>query len=272
MKLTTDNATAPVFFTMQDPAAGDGEAGGAAGGTEGGGEGGQGGTIMDGGGNDGGEGGQQFTVPEKFIVNGQDGALDHQKTLQKVLGSYGELEQRAGTLGLPPKTADEYQLEAYMPDGYEAVPEREKATLAEMHKLGLTNKQVQGVLKMYGAHIGEAVQHQAQTLQTLRDEWGDQTEARIGRNKEVVRLANIPELNDAMKVPAIGNHVGIIKLLDFVANELGEDRLPNTAETVSADDFETLRRSDAYLDAKHPDHKATVAKVNAFYRAQSRQG
>lgn len=267
MKLVTDNAQAPVFFTMQDPWAGDGDEGqGAADGTGGSDGGDQAGTIMAGGESNDGEGGQQFTVPDKFIVNGQDGALDHQKTLQKVLGSYGELEQRAGTLGLPPKTAEEYQLESYLPEGFTPEPEREKATLAEFHKLGLTNKQVQGVMKLYGGTIGEAVQQQAKALETLQGEWGDQLENKIARNREVLRLANIPELAEAMKLPVIGNNVGIIKLLDFVATELGEDKIPNDATPMSAEDVDSLRKSAAYTDPKHPDHAATVKKVNSFYK------
>jgi hypothetical protein len=64
-----------------------------------------------------------------------------------------------------------------------------------------------------------------------------------------------------------GSDPDFIRLMAKVGAELGEDRLPNGGlTTLETDTLESLRRSEAYRDAKHPDHAATVAKVSSLYR------
>lgn len=41
--------------------------------------------------------------------------------------------------------------------------------------------------------------------------------------------------------------------------------LIHQAQVPVADDIETLMRSEAFLDTKHPEHKAVTARINAAY-------
>lgn len=63
-----------------------------------------------------------------------------------------------------------------------------------------------------------------------------------------------------------GSDPDFIRLMAKVGAELGEDKLPAAGLTaVETETLESLRRSEAYTNAKHPDHKATVARVTALY-------
>lgn len=63
-----------------------------------------------------------------------------------------------------------------------------------------------------------------------------------------------------------GSDPDFIRLMAKVGAELSEDKLPGGGLTsVETETLESLRRSEAYTNSKHPDHKATVAKVSALY-------
>jgi hypothetical protein len=210
-------------------------------------------------------------IPEKFRVMAADGqAVDHQATLQKVLGSYTHLEKRVGTGDLPPKSADEYKLEKYLPEGYEEKPEAMKPILAKMHTLGLTQKQVQGVMGIYGETLGSALATEKQTHQAavaaLQSEWGDKFKENLATANLVVNAIATPEERAILQQPKYSNDPFLLKFLAKVGAEFREDRLPAQLTDGEADNIDALRTSEAYRDSKHPDHKRVVAQVNEAYK------
>jgi hypothetical protein len=51
-----------------------------------------------------------------------------------------------------------------------------------------------------------------------------------------------------------------------VGKELGEaSGIPADTGNTGADNVQDLLKSDAYLNSKHPEHKAVSAKVQTFY-------
>lgn len=83
-------------------------------------------------------------MPEKF------------KTGEDFVKSYGELEARMKTAGLPPKTADEYKWAP--PAGLKMDGEGTKQFREFALGLGLTQKQYEGVMGAYVEHLGSAAQ------------------------------------------------------------------------------------------------------------------
>ncbi|MFX4650851.1 hypothetical protein ABTB10_19455, partial [Acinetobacter baumannii] len=70
-------------------------------------------------------------------------------------------EKRVGTGDLPPKTADEYKLEREDFEGFKA-DESNKEFLAEAHKHGITNKQLDFLISEYDKRAVDLVSNSSQ--------------------------------------------------------------------------------------------------------------
>ena len=177
-----------------------------------------------------------------------------------------------------PESPDKYQLDAKS----DVVPLDESAvkSFAEnAHKLGLNNKQAQGILEYYKNSMeGSAQQNlvdmetaQANAEQELRKEWGGNYEANIKKAGAVAKAnmdANIldMQLKDGTR---LGDHPAIIKGFANIANLMSEDKLVSTeSEGVSQGidyDAEISKivndREGPYWNKAHPDHDKIVQKV-----------
>ena len=177
-----------------------------------------------------------------------------------------------------PESADKYQLDVKS----DVVPLDESAvkSFAEnAHKLGLNNKQAQGILEFYKNSMeGSAQQNQvdmetaqAQAEQELRKEWGRAYEDNIKKAGAVAKAnmdANIldMQLKDGTR---LGDHPSIIKGFANIANILSEDKLVSTeSESVSqgidysAEISKIVNDRDGpYWNKAHPDHDKVVQQV-----------
>ncbi len=269
----------PEFPRIKDLFARDGDGG------EGGGDGGQGGGSGDGGQGSGllsgennggfqrqggkGEGGEGLTIPDKFMVRGEDGSEDWKAIAQKVLPSYGELEKRFRAGDAPPESADKYEIADYLPEGFERNQEAEAKVLGKLHELNLNNTQVQGVLAYYGELLGEGVAQQKASMEAaqaeLKQSWGEDYQKNIARSNFALSVAPANIRKDIISDPTLMNNPSVIRLLEFVGREFEDDSTANQMGPGELEDIAKLRNSDAYLDPKHPDHKRVVAKVSAAY-------
>lgn len=263
------------FITVLDPRAREGEGGGE------GGEGGEGGGLLTGkvdgdaggGAGEGGQGGEGggFEIPEKFLVNGEDGQPDYKAIIEKALPAYLNLEKRIGAGEAPPEAPDKYKLEKYLPEGFEANPEKEQVILTRMHGLKLNNAQVQGVLSLYGELLGQGVAQEkadmATAMTALKKEWGAEYDANMSRaNVALSTLATPDELKAITSDPRLINNAALIKILAKAGAEFEDDRAANQMGAGEIESVDQLRRSPAYLDEKHPDHKRVREKVAAAYQ------
>lgn len=232
-----------------------------------------GGNLLDGatgGGND-----QQFELPDKFKVAKEDGSVDWEQVARKGITSYRELEKRMGAVELPPKSADEYKLEKWLPDGYEANPDNLKPIMSKMHELGLNNKQVQGVLSLYGEQLNAGLAAEKQSFEsaiaTLKEKWGGEAQKNLElANTAVGVYATDEEKAFLQSNPQKANDPFWLSIFARVGADLGEDKLPNQNTPSGGDnELDALRKSPAYWDEKHPEHRATVAKVTALYEKQN---
>lgn len=221
---------------------------------------------------DGGDGqSQPFQVPEKFMVADQEGQPDYKAIVEKIGQSYTHLEKRLGTGDMPPRTADEYQLENYLPEGMEPNPESVKPVLTEFHKLGLTQKQVQGVMSVFGQQVGAGLAQEKAGFEAgqaaLKAAWGDQFDQRIGDARKALSAysAEDPELKRLAEDPQLSNNPLVVRLLAMVGAELGEDRPAHSMGGAAAESIDEIRKSKAYFDPKDPGHSDAVRKVNEAY-------
>ena len=177
-----------------------------------------------------------------------------------------------------PESPDKYKLEVQS----ETAPLDESAVkqFAEnAHKLGLNNKQAQGILEFYKNSMEGSVQQaridtetaQANAEAELRKEWGRSYEENIKKAGAVAK-ANINqdvlnmELKDGTR---LGDHPAIIKGFANIANLMSEDKLVSTdSETVDrGTDYEAEiskivnDRDGPYWNKSHPDHDKIVQQV-----------
>ena len=177
-----------------------------------------------------------------------------------------------------PESADKYQLDVKS----DIVPFDESAikSFAEnAHKLGLNNKQAQGILEYYKNSMEGSAQQakidtetaQANAEQELRKEWGSNYESNIKKAGSVAK-ANMQEgildmeLKDGTR---LGDHPAVIKGFANIANLLSEDKLVGTeSENVSTGrDYEAEIASivndkdGPYWNKAHPDHDKIVQQV-----------
>jgi len=212
----------------------------------------------------------EVTVPDKFKVVSEDGSVDYKATVAKLTESYSYLEKKVGTGEVAPKSADEYKIEREDFD-FETfkADESNKAFLSEAQKQGITNKQLDFLIQEYDKRAVDLVSTSSQydtdnTVQTLQAEWGSNYESNIFSAIKAARSAGLTD--DQINDPVIGNNPAIIKALSYFGSQMTEDKPINSGTAVKPD-VQSLMRSEAFFDSKHPDHKSVKAQVDAFYNS-----
>lgn len=212
---------------------------------------------------------QAIEVPEKFKVTAEDGSVDYKATLSKMNESYTGLEKRIGSGDLPPKDVAGYTVDR---DGFDfeqfKSDESNQAFLTKAHEHGITNKQLDFLLSEYDSRVVDLVSTSSQldtdtVVNSLKTEWGESYDQNMRNAFKGATTAGltIDEFND----PLIGNNKALIKLAAYYGSQLNEDNPIHQAQIPIADDIETLMRSEAFLNIKHPEHKAVTARINAAY-------
>jgi len=177
-----------------------------------------------------------------------------------------------------PESPDKYKLEV----NSDVVPLDESAIKSfteNAHKLGLNNKQAQGILEFYKNSMEGSVQQsqvdmetaQAQAEQELRKEWGRAYDDNIRKAGALAKANMNPEILDMQLQDGtrLGDHPAIIKGFASIANLLSEDKLVSTeSENVSqgtdyAAEISKIvnDRDGPYWNKAHPDHDKIVQQV-----------
>lgn len=209
-------------------------------------------------------------IPEKFHVKkGEE--FDAEASMAKVLESYGQLEKRVGSGDAPPKAPEEYTITP--PEALKDSWKEDEKTAAfrkDAHAAGLNQKQFDFVMGKYFATAGElakgAVSNTVEAVSTALDKaWGADYEQHLTAAQKTFDAFATPEekgkFDEIMTNPAIA-----YQMLARIAPELGEARgVPADAGGTGEDSIQQLLTSAALSDPKHPDHKATRAKVDGYY-------
>ncbi|MFV5370015.1 hypothetical protein VXO74_15045 [Acinetobacter junii] len=210
----------------------------------------------------------ETAIPQKFKVTAEDGSVDYKATVAKLSESYTGLEKRVGTGDIAPKSVDEYKVEREGFDFEEfKKDESNNSFLKSAHAQGITNKQLDFLLSEYDKRAVDLVSNSSQidtdtTVQTLQSEWGDKYEANIFNAVKAARACGITDeqIND----PMIGNNVAFIKMAAYFGSQMTEDKPINNGTPVNVD-IQSLMRSEAFFNPKHPDHKSVKAQIDSYY-------
>jgi hypothetical protein len=157
-----------------------------------------------------------------------------------------------------------------------------KSFAQHVHKLGLNNKQAQGILEFYKNNLESSVKNmnvnmeaaQEQSANELRSEWGRAYDANLQKAAAVAKTYLEPELLDTQLRDGtrLGDNAKVIKAFANIANLLSEDKIVGSENdnVMQAKDIEgeirqlTTDRQGAYWNKMHPDHGKVVNQVLAL--------
>ena len=177
-----------------------------------------------------------------------------------------------------PESAEKYSLDAKS----EVVNFDEaaiKSFAEQSHKLGLNNKQAQGILEFYKNNMEGTAQQskidtetaQAQAEQQLRQEWGRDFEGKVKQAGALAKANINPEVLDMTlsNGTRLGDHPEIIKGFAKIANMMSEDKIvatesenANTSKDIEAEISALSNdKNGPYWNRNHPDHDKVVQQV-----------
>ncbi len=176
-------------------------------------------------------------------------------------------------LGLP-ESPEKYEITRPKdaPDGLPYDEAREKAFLAQAHKLGLTKAQAQGILDFYNADMiqffKDAQVLHSKATEKLKEEWGES----YPKNKALAQRAFLemkdPELEQLLTTMNLDNHPAIVRAFFRIGEMMAEHSLIEgeglgtmSAEEAAAKLAEMMKDpKGALFDANHAGHAAAVAE------------
>ena len=154
-----------------------------------------------------------------------------------------------------------------------------KSFAEQSHKLGLNNKQAEGILDFYKNNMeGNAQQAkidtetaQSQSEQELRQEWGRDFEGKVKQAGALAKANINPEVLDMTLSNGIrlGDHPEIIKGFSKIAEMMSEDKIVatesenvNTVADIETEISAITNDTDGpYWNKQHPDHDKVVQQV-----------
>ena len=180
-----------------------------------------------------------------------------------------------------PESPDKYTLELKT----DVAPVDEnviKGFAQNAHKLGLNNKQAQGILEFYKQTLESSAKEmsvnmesaQAEAANMLRSEWGKSYDENLRKASAVAQTYLEPELLDTQLKDGsrLGDNPKIIKAFANIANLLSEDKIIGTEadNVLQGREIEkeieelTSDRQGAYWNKMHPNHNKVVNQVLAL--------
>ena len=177
-----------------------------------------------------------------------------------------------------PETADQYKLNVKS-DVVNFDEGAIKSFAEQSHKLGLNNKQAEGILDFYKNNMEGTAQQskidtetaQVQAEQQLRQEWGRDFEGKVKQAGALAKANINPDVLDMQLQDGtrVGDHPEIIKGFAKIANMMSEDKIVST-ESENVDTMKDIQSeittltndtNSPYWNKNHPDHDKVVQQV-----------
>lgn len=175
------------------------------------------------------------------------------ETTQQNAGEQETKTTEADPATTVPESAEAYSVEIEGFD-FDAFKADNAEVLQSFHAEGMTNKQVEAVVKAYE-------QHQSVQMEALQQEWGEQFNSNIGLAKNALEALGF----DAKE---LDSPIGALKLAAAIGKHIQEDLPPSNTQQSGSETIQQLMMSEAFSNASHPDHKSVTQRVDAWYAKQ----
>lgn len=175
-----------------------------------------------------------------------------------------------------PESIDGYEVnvDGFDYDEFKAIPEN-KEFLERAREAGLDSKGLNFLLGEYNQLIpnlmaGNAALDNEACITAMKESWGEQTDsnfkfAQAAANNVIQNgILTAEEVNS----PEFGNNPLVLKMAAYFGQQLQEDTPPSNTQQNGAVDVQSLMKSEAYLNASHPDHKRVYEQVVQSYQKQ----
>lgn len=212
-------------------------------------------------------------LPQKFHVRGADGTMDLAASSQKLAQAYDHAVRRIGKPEAAPESPSAYTLTVPEHLELENAEEAFAPFMERAHAAGLSQEQLDFVMREYfdalPAFMNDAA---AVTLDQAKAElaqvWTTPEEMQsnlVAAERAVAAMP--PDLQEDVKA-RFGTDPVFWRFAAHFGREVGEDRPAAPAGGHSGgQDVSALMRTEAYRNAKHPDHARVSAQVrNHFER------
>ena len=175
------------------------------------------------------------------------------ETTQQSLGDQETQTTETDPAKAVPESADAYSVSI---DGFDfdAFKADNAEVLQSFHDEGMTNKQVEAVVKAYE-------QHQSVQMEALQEEWGNDFGANVNLAKQAIEALGF-------QASDLDSPIGALKLAAAIGKHIQEDLPPSNTQQNVGESVQQLMMSEAYLNDKHPDHKRVYAQVEQAYAKQ----
>lgn len=183
-----------------------------------------------------------------------------------------ETQQPSGA----PESIDGYevQVEGFDFNEFKAIEENQ-AFLERAREAGLDNKSLNFLLGEYNQLIPQLMQANAaldneSTVQTMKEAWGGEADQNFGFARSAAEnlISNGVLTAEEVNNPSFGNNPLVLKMAAYFGQQLSEDVPPSNTQQSGSDDIQSLLKSEAYLNDKHPDHARVSAQVQKWYQRQ----
>jgi hypothetical protein len=206
---------------------------------------------------------------------GSDGKLDLAASSQKLAEGYANAEKRIGAGDVRPDTPDAYTFTP--PEEFKDIPldpEMAGAFRQRAHEAGLSPKQYEFVMGEYFKLVpsvldGAAAVSAEQARGELQKVWTAPAAFEAGLNNAERARQALPEaLRDQVR-SKYGTDPLFLQVAAHFGSQMREDKPPTPQGNGGADNtVESLMRSEAYSNPKHPDHARVSEQVRKHYEGR----
>lgn len=199
----------------------------------------------------------------------------------KLAKSYRELEKKLGQRSDPemetPDTEEGYEISNKLPEGMDPNAVGLKQLVSELHKRKANKAVVKYVTEAYTDMISQGVQMQRQQKQALineteaklRELWGVDFEREAARAQ--LAFKSVADDEDMQNTAELAASPVVMKLLAKFGRKLEEDSPAQSGTGLPQEDVKSMMKSEAYWNAKHPDHDKVKNMVNRHFQSAYRK-
>lgn len=215
-------------------------------------------------------------LPEKYRVLDAEGKLDLNASSKKLGEGYGNLAKKLGTGDAPPAAASEYsfQMPEALKDKGIQIDEVLGGKFKELaHKHGFTQAQYQAAVEASFDLVPEVLDSALklsaqQAREQLSQVWKSPAEFDAGLNDAQRAVDSAPVGIRQDLWARFGRDPAFLQFAAYVGSHMREDKSVLNADGgtggASPVNVEALMASDAYRNARHPDHAKVSEQVRKF--------
>ncbi|MDO7394657.1 hypothetical protein [Acinetobacter baumannii] len=191
-------------------------------------------------------------------------------------GDQGQDGQEQQQPSVVPESIDDYKVEVdgFDYDEFKAIPENQEF-LERARAAGFDSEKLNFLLGEYNQLLPKIMEQNAALdaegcVQAMKEIWQGDTDKNFGfahaaaQNAIQNGILTLEEVNS----PEFGNNPLVLKMAAYFGQQLQEDTPPSNTQQSGGENIQSLMRSEAYLDEKHPDHARVYAEVQKWHEKQ----